>query len=104
MLWQTKLLFCRHKKWYASLENRHKDSDTPVKKLIRMMPDVAMMVFNKCTDDSFNNEHTTSDHWDYQVGNWEGCVISPIYQNLSNTHKSQVSQHNPNRLSLITDT
>eukprot|EP00116_Pleurobrachia_bachei_P004026 sb/3464288/ len=56
-----------HKKWYASLENRHKDSDTPVKKLIRMMPDVAMMVFNRCTDDSFNNEHTTSDNWDYQV-------------------------------------
>ena len=38
-----------------------------MKKLIRMMPDVAIQVFNKCTDDSCNPEHMTNDHKEYQV-------------------------------------
>ncbi|XP_063677555.1 transient receptor potential cation channel subfamily A member 1-like isoform X7 [Bolinopsis microptera] len=56
-----------HKKWFASMDNRHPNGDTPMKKLIRMMPDVAMQVFNKCTDDSCNPEHMTNDHKEYQV-------------------------------------
>ena len=60
-------ILTRHKKWFASMDNRHPNGDTPMKKLIRMMPDVAMQVFNKCTDDSCNPEHMTNDHKEYQV-------------------------------------
>ncbi|KAL5265325.1 hypothetical protein ACHWQZ_G006160 [Mnemiopsis leidyi] len=56
-----------HKKWYAAMDNKHPNGDTPMKKLIRMMPDVAIQVFNKCTDDSCNPEHMTNDHKEYQV-------------------------------------
>ena len=49
------------------MENKHPDRDTPMKKLIRLMPDVAMQVFNKCVDDNCNPEHITNDREDYQV-------------------------------------
>ncbi|KAL5265822.1 hypothetical protein ACHWQZ_G006498 [Mnemiopsis leidyi] len=53
--------------WPKALTNAQTNGDTPMKKLIRLMPDIAELVMNKCTDMSNNPSEMTNDNVNFEV-------------------------------------
>ncbi|XP_063676952.1 transient receptor potential cation channel subfamily A member 1-like [Bolinopsis microptera] len=78
--------------WPKALTNAQMNGDTPMKKLIRFMPEVAELVLNKCTDMTNNPSEMTTDNVNYEVQfNYKYITDKEIEMTRSEDNKSITS-------------